>query len=151
MNKYIKEYIELRKEEIVEEERLKKFGLLEKLKLGKMEYSGDFPDDPKDSFPYYDISRNDCYRYNLGEVSEEDYAELLKYIPADNNPEVPQKKKSGWYTFALVLLSIGCLIGVIGGMVMEDIWYTIGIVIGVLIFFSQIILLCKIEYNTREV
>ena len=77
MNKYIKEYIELRKEEIVEEERLKKFGLLEKLKLGKMEYSGDFPDDPKDSFPYYDISRNDCYRYNLGEVSEEDYAELL--------------------------------------------------------------------------
>ena len=156
MNKYIEEYITRRKEEIAEEERLakqaQKDGLVEKLKLGKREYQSDFPEESETDFPYYDSVRNEYYRCNIGEVSDEDYLELLKYVPADDKPkEAPKKSMSGWHTFAVIMMILGCLAGAIEGL-LEDgsIIVAIGIVLGVLIFFSQIILLCKIEYNTRD-
>lgn len=154
MNKYVEEYIAKRKDEIAEDARLakegEKAGVLEKLHLGEREYHKDFPNEPEDNFPQYDSYRNQYFRYNLGEVSDEDYAELLKYVPAETKPEVESNKKmSGWYTFAIVLMILGCIGGVIVGFSSGDIHTAVVSVLGSLIFFSQIILLCKIEFNTQ--
>ena len=155
MNKYVEEYISRRKQEIVEEEMMakdaEKEGVLNKLKLGEREYRDQFPDEPDDNFPYYDSSRFMYYRYNAGEISDEDYAELLKYLPSYDKPVVESDKKmSGWYTFAIIMMIMGCIGGIIGGVAAESGWLAIGSVLGTLIFFSQIILLCRIEYNTRS-
>ena len=155
MNKYIEEYISQRKREILEEEQLakqaEKEDILEKLHLGDREYQSDFPDEPENNFPCYDSVRNEYYRYYLGEVSDDDYLELLKYIPKEDKPKVTSSKKmSGWYTFAIVMLILCCSGTLIGGIVEEYPFLTIiAAILGSLIFFSQIILLCKIEYNTR--
>lgn len=155
MNKYIEEYISQRKQEIAEDNRLAKEAerevVLDKLHLGKREYHKDFPDETEENFPCYDSERNEYFRYNLGEVSDEDYTELLKYLPKENKPKKMNNKKiSGWYTFAIIMLILCCLGALIGGIAEEyPLLNIIAGVLGSLIFFSQIILLCKIEYNTR--
>ena len=155
MNKYIEEYISSRKKEIAEDKRLAKEAereiVLDKLHLGKREYHKDFPNEIEENFPCYDSDRNEYFRYNLGEVSDEDYAELLKYLPKEDKPKkTSNKKMSGWYTFAIVMMFICCLGAFIGGIVEKyPLLSIIQAILGSLIFFSQIILLCKIDYNTR--
>ena len=155
MNKYIEEYISKRKKEIVEEEKMakdaEKAGIIDKLNLGEREYHDQFPDEPVENFPFFDSSRIMPYRYNAGEISDEDYAELLKYLPLNDKPVVKSDKKmSSWYTFAIIMMILGCFGGIIGGTAAESGWLAIGSVLGTVIFFSQIILLCRIEYNTRS-
>lgn len=85
MNKYIEDYIKQRKLEIAEEERLakesEKEDVLSKLHIGAKEYYKDFPNEPADNFPFYDSALQQHYRYNLGDVTDDEYAELLKYVP----------------------------------------------------------------------
>jgi lipopolysaccharide export LptBFGC system permease protein LptF len=154
MNKYIEEYISQRKKELVEDEQLAKQAekeeILEKLHLGKREYFNEFPDEPENNFPCYDSEKNEYFRYNMGEVSDNDYIELLKYLPKEDKPKKKNDKKmSGWYTFAIVMMILCCIGGVIGALSSEEYPVAIMSVLGSIIFFSQIILLCKIEYNTR--
>ena len=156
MNKYIEDYIKQRKLEIAEEERLAKESekeeVLFKLHIGAKEYYKDFLNEPADNFPFYDSAQQKHYRYNLGDVTDDEYAELLKYIPSENKPKVDTNKKmSGWYTFSIIMVILGCIGGfIIGIMDKFNILYVIFSVLVSLIFFSQIILLCKIEYNTQS-
>ena len=165
MNKYIEEYITRRKVEIAKEEQEKMASLINNLRLGKKEFHKDFPNEPEKSFPYFYSSAAFKYRYNIGEVSDEDYAELLKYVPENNTPIVPYKKMNKWYFFAIITLILGCIGGIILAFVGDDLafssiggvliesdggnGYVISLILSALMFLSQIILLCKIEYNTR--
>ncbi len=154
MNKYIEEYISQRKQEIVEDDLLAKQAekeeILSKLHIGKREYHKDFPNESEDNFPCYDSVKNQYFRYNIGEVSDDDYIELLKYLPEEDKPKKKNNKQmSGWYTFAIIMMILCCIGGAICGFTEKYIWIALASILGSLIFFSQIILLCKIEYNTR--
>ena len=155
MNKYIEDYIAQRKKELAEEKlrtnEAEKAGLLDRLQIGKREYRDDFPNEAFDNFPYYDNLKGKHYRYNVGEVSDEDYAELLKYVPSKDIPSVNSANKiGGWYTFGVIMMIIGCIGGIVVGSETESAVVAICIIIGVLAFFSQIVLLSKIEFNTRS-
>ena len=155
MNKYIEDYIAQRKKEMAEDQQRKyeaeKAGLLYRLQIGKREYRDDFPNEAFDNFPYYDNLKGKHYRYNVGDVSDEDYAELLKYVPQKDNPIVNSANKiGGWYTFGVIMIIIGCLGGIVVAIETESAVAAICTIIGVLAFFSQIVLLSKIEYNTRS-
>ena len=151
MNKYIQDYISKKKKENKEDEKMSLAEVLNKLQIGKKEYLGDFEGAPTMDFPFFDMEKNDYYRYNVGEVSDEEYEELLKYVPDEVNPNgINKGKMSFWYWFAIILMAVG----VIGGIVVASEWHGeaagIGIIIGSMVFFSQIILLSRIEYNTRK-
>lgn len=150
MNKYVEEYIAKRKEEIVKEEKIERLRLFAKLRIGEKEYLKDFPGESWENFPNYDDYALDRFRYNAGEITDEEYNELLKYAPKNSAiPEVT-KHKSGWYVFSIIMMVLGCLGGLIAGLAEENAIIAIVSILGVLIFFSTIILLCKIEYNTRS-
>lgn len=148
MNKYVEEYIAKRKAEIEREEKSERMKMISMLQIGKREDQRDFPDENLENFPCYDYSTYSRFRYNAGEISDEDYNELLKYVP--QNQDFNRKKMSGWYIFAIIMVIIGCIGSVLVGGETNSV--TTGIIsgLGVIIFFSQIILLCKIEYNTRS-
>lgn len=150
MNKYIQEYISKQKKQNHEDNKMYLSDVLNKLQIGKKEYLSEFEGAPTVDFPYYDVDKDDYYRYNVGEVSDEEYEELLKYVPEDAKPDgIVRGKMSFWYGFAIVLM----VVCVIGGIIIasnEDAGLGIGIIIGSMVFFSQIILLARIEYNTRK-
>ena len=152
MNEMIQNYIDKRKEEIALEHEREKHQLLENLSIGNKIYS----DSNKRTleFPlYYEYDLNNkAYRIDAADnLSEEDYAELLKYVPKKDKPKTESKEEmSGWYYFAIIMMFIGCIGGIALGVKNKDAVVAIASVLGVLIFFSQIILLCKIEYNTRS-
>ena len=149
MNRYVEDYIARRKDEIVKEKEKERMKLLAKLRVGEKEYWKSFPSESMENFPFYDDNL-DRYRYNAGEITDEDYNELLKYAPQNSaTPEVT-KHMSGWYVFSIIMMILGCLGGLIAGVAAEDAIIAIVSILGVLIFFSTIILLCKIEYNTRS-
>lgn len=106
MNKYIEEYISKRKQEIAEEElkakQKKKATLLKDLNIGVIEYRTDFPNEPAENFPNWDSLNAKYYRNNIGEITDEEYSELLKYVPDKSKDE-----KSGWHTFATVKIILG--------------------------------------------
>lgn len=151
MNKYIEEYISKKVEESHENQKMPLADILNKLQIGERVYLGDCEGAPTMDFPFYDMGRNDYYRYSIGEVTDEEYEELLKYVPDDTKLKVTAKgKMSFWYWFAIVLM----VVGVIGGIAVASERHGeaagIGIIIGSMVFFSQIILLSRIEYNTRK-
>ena len=98
MNKYIEEYIKQRKNEIAEDERLtkeaEKAEVLSKLHVGVKEYYKDFPNEPADNFPFYDSAQQQHYRYNIGDVTDEEYAELLKYVPPAQKSKTNNKAEN---------------------------------------------------------
>lgn len=152
MNKYIEEYISMQKKQNHEDSKMSIADVLNKLKIGKKEYLSEFEGAPTMDFPFYDMEKNDYYRYNVGEVSDEEYEELLKYLPDDSKSNGASKgKMSFWYWFAIVLM----VVGVIGGIAVASERHGeaagIGIIVGSMVFFSQIILLSRIEYNTRKI
>lgn len=102
-----------------------------------------------ENFPFYDDNALDRYRYNAGIITDEDYNELLKYAPQNSATPKVTKQMSGWYVFSIIMMILGCLGGLIAGFAAENAIIAIVSILVVLIFFSTIILLCKIEYNTR--
>ncbi len=77
MNEHITSFVEKRKAEIKKEKEAQ----LIKLGIGKREYS----DKPtvSDDYPYYDSEKSKPYRLNLGEFTDEEYEEALKYAPKE--------------------------------------------------------------------
>ena len=150
MNKYVEEYIAKRKVEVENEKRLEIEKLSTRLQLGEKEFRKDFPNEDIENFPYYDAGSMSHYRYNAGEISDEEYAELLKYAPKNVASLNVTKKMSGWYVFAIIMMIIGCIGSIFVGVGTRSVMTGIASALGVIIFFSQIILLCKIEYNTRS-
>ena len=128
---------------------MKKVKLVSRLHIGEKEFRKDFPNENINNFPLYDHANKGYYRYNAGMISDEEYDELQKCAPKWE--KVPKKKNiSGWYIFAIILIVLGCFGGVFVGVESGNMLIAICVVLGVLVFFSQIILLSKIEYNTRE-
>ena len=161
MNKYIGDYISRRKVEMENLRQIEQSGLWNTLHLGECEFSNDFPNEPKENFPYYDISLGKYYRYNPGVVTDEDYVELLKYVPNNHSKhdnDEPHRlnkphKLSGWYSFSIVVTIITAFV-MLFGLVVDDsgIVFAIGggVFIYMLFFMLPIIcLLAKIEYNQR--
>ena len=150
MNKYVEEYIAKRKVEIEKEKKVERMKLLAKLHIGEKEYLKDFPGENWENFPEYDDTTFNHFRYNAGEITDEEYKELQKYAPQKSTEPEATKRMSGWYVFSIIMMILGCLGGLIIGLSEENAIIAIVSILGVLIFFSQIILLCKIEYNTRS-
>ena len=151
MNKYIQDYISKKKKENKEDEKMSLAEVLNKLQIGKKEYLGDCDGAPTMDFPFFDMEKNDYYRYNVGEVSDEEYEELLKYVPDEVNPNGTNKgKMSFWYWCAIILMAVGIIGGIVVASERHGEAAGIGIIIGSMVFFSQIILLSRIEYNTRK-
>ena len=151
MNKYIQDYISKKKKENKEDEKMSLAEVLNKLQIGKKEYLSDCEGAPTMDFPFFDMEKNDYYRYNVGEVSDEEYEELLKYVPDEVNPNSTNKgKMSFWYWFAIILMAVGVIGGIVVASERHGEASGIGIIIGSMVFFSQIILLSRIEYNTRK-
>ncbi len=153
MNKYIEEYITRRKNEIEKLEQIEKVGLLNKLQIGEREYRDDYPDEPYENFPFFDSSLQKRYRLNAGEISKEDYTELLKYVPKGKKPvsKIVQLK-SGWYIFAIVITIISAIVMLIGLNDDSGVVFIVGAsVFGYMMFFMLpiICLLVNIEYNQR--
>ncbi len=152
MNKYIEEYISNQKKQNQEDKKMTVAEVLNNLKIGKKEYLKDFDGSPNMDFPFYDMEKNDYYRYNVGEMTDEEFEELLKYVPEDS---VPSKNTNGkmsfWYWFAIVLMFVGIISGIaVASSERDGVIGGIGIIVGSMVFFSQIILLSRIEYNTRK-
>lgn len=140
MNKYIEEYIGARAFE-------NKDGILNKFQIGEKEFNKK-PKEGDKAYPFFDSSQKLYYRYKIDELEYDDYKELLKWIPSEKK----EKKISGWYYFAIALIMIGivgALITVLAGG-KEYAITAISMVVGILTLCSQIILLSKIEYNTRK-
>jgi len=113
MNKYIEDYIKQRKLEIAEEERLakesEKENVLSKLHIGAKEYYKDFPNEPADNFPFYDSALQQHYRYNLGDVTDDEYAELLKYVPLAKKGKTNNKAEDLLNIASSVILYAGVI------------------------------------------
>ena len=155
MNKYIEEYIAQRKKEIEKEKQItrnsERADIFKKLGIGR-EYYDDHSNEPASNFPYWDDSVGGYYRYNFDpeDISDEEFEELLKYIPNDEVEDTHSSTKmSFWYYFALMMVFIGCVSGVYVGSKVDSFTLTIGIIYGTLVLSAIIILLSKIEYNTR--
>ena len=153
MNKYIEEYISRRKKEIEKLEQIEQAGLLNKLQIGEREYRDDYPDEPYDNFPFFDSSLQKRYRLNVGEISKEDYIELLKYVPKrEKTVSKTVQLKSRWYIFAIVITIIAAIVMLIGLSDDSGVVFIIGAsVFGYMLFFMLpiICLLVDIEYNQR--
>ncbi|MBP5136605.1 MAG: hypothetical protein ILP23_04685 [Paludibacteraceae bacterium] len=155
MNEYIEEYIETRKKELAAEALDEKQKLIKKLfkNQGEKEFKEENPEAYSRDYPLYDATVKKWYRLSIGDISDEDYAELLKWMPkTDNTPTEPKRKSiSGWYYFAIIFIIIGLIGSFFAIAVGRDAGIIAGLSIGisVLILCSQIILLCKIERNTR--
>lgn len=158
MNKYVEKFIERRKKEMQIEKEQKKLDVLETIWTGMTERVYSKEKKVTGEFPLFDPKKEKAYRLKykdgIEEISDEDYEELLKFIPTDNkNTQIVKERISGWYTFAMILIAIGCLAGavIIGESKSSDESVS-GLlsILGSLIIASQIILLCQIEYNTRN-
>lgn len=153
MNKKIEEYIQKRKEELASEKEQEKINLLFQLGLAKVrrEYQRNHPGEPLAAFPYQNAN-GAHYRIvgNCEEISDEEYQELLKYAPQEKKEK---KKISGWYLYGQIMMILGGLGGLIMAAAADDGSQAIagiGLILGSITLFSQIILLAKIEYNTRK-
>jgi len=154
MNEKIQNYLNNRKKEIALEHEKEKHQLLEKLKLGERVYS----DSPIQTleYPLFDNgmdSKQKAYKIDSAQdLTEEEYNELLKHVPDNIKPtKYTLTGISLWYYFSIILM----IAGIIGGIILasdrhDQVVAGVSLIISSVIFFSQIILLARIEYNTRK-
>ncbi len=110
MNKYVQEY--LAKKDAQRKEDLKKQALkiMNNLRIGEREYP-ESQDYDRIDFPYWDTDKKIHYRYNAGEITEEEFKKLVQ--ESSNEPQYVEPKhiekaeRSNWYTFATVMMVIG--------------------------------------------
>lgn len=107
MNEYVQKYLEKREAQRKEELKKQALKIMNKLKIGEKEYpEGSDPDLVE--YPYWDLDKGKRYRYNAGELSEEEI-KLILQDHADESKLVEKAERSGWYTFATVMMVIGGL------------------------------------------
>lgn len=152
MNEAIQSYIEKRKVEIPIEHEREKQQLLEKLKIGKRVFSGKSTASLEYPLLIQDTYDQKSYKIDVAEgFTDEDYEELLKYVPNKDKEIKSEGGKSFWYFFGIILMLVGIVAGVyLAGTNPYERLTGVAISIGSMVFFSQMILLAKIEYNTRE-
>lgn len=122
MNEYIEKYIERRKKEIEEEKKERINQIAQKEKIGKHD----------------EVTDN----YLIGDVTDEEWEELQKYLPKDD-------KISGWYYLGIILICV-CVIISFWLLSEDQVIAGISLTLGSLLTSSTIILLSKIELNTRK-
>ncbi|MBP5516455.1 MAG: hypothetical protein J6X86_05845 [Bacteroidales bacterium] len=125
MNEYIKNYIEERKRKISESNeqdfKEKVVRLATELEIGEKEYTEE-SGFACEGYPYYDGEKRRYYRYNLGDVTKEEYEQLLEYAPK-KKATVKRAELSKWYVFAMVVLItniIGLFVVVIAALASQD-------------------------------
>ena len=119
MNKYIEEYLEKkaaeRRAEQQREAQEKIMKMAQQLKIGEREYNEDEIVGTSESYPHWDRQEKCAFRYNVGDVTVEDY-EALAALFRKEEVKVKPAERSGWYTFAVIMIVIGGL-GVLSAFV----------------------------------
>lgn len=103
MNKYVQEFLE--KKDAQKKEELKKQALkiMNELRIGEREYPENSDFNLFD-YPYWDADKGKYYRYNAGDISEEEFKMLVQ-----ESKFIEKAERSGWYGFATAMMIIGGL------------------------------------------
>lgn len=99
MNEYVQKYLEKRNEQKKEAIQKQLYKVINNLRIGEKEYPENSDYNSSD-YPYWDVEKGKHYRYNAGEVTEEELNMLVQ--DAAEEPE-----KSSWYNFAIVMMVLG--------------------------------------------
>ena len=107
MNKYVQEYLEKKDAQKKDELKKQMFKLMNNLRIGEREYPEN-SDYERDDYPYWDTDKLKYYRYNAGDISEEEFKILVQ--ESNDEPKFFEKAEmSGWYGFATAMMIIGGL------------------------------------------
>lgn len=107
MNKFVQEYLEKKDAQKKEELKKQMFKVTNYLRIGEREYPEN-SDYERDDYPYWDTEKGKYYRYNVGDISEEDIKMLVQEF--NDEPKFVEKaEKSNWYGFATAMMIIGGL------------------------------------------
>lgn len=106
MNEHIQKYLEKRNAEKREEQRKQVLKLCNDLRIGEREY----PEGSEytETYPYWDADKGKYYRYNIGEITDEEF-NLLMEGRKDEPKYVEEPERSGWYAFSIVMIILGGL------------------------------------------
>lgn len=107
MNEFIQKYLEKRNAEKKEEQRKQVIKLSNELRIGEKEYPEN-SDYDRGVYPYWDADKGKYYRYNVGEITDEEYAMMME-DRADEPKYVEEPERSGWHTFATAMIVLGGL------------------------------------------
>jgi hypothetical protein len=95
MNKFVQEYLEKKDAQKKEELKKQMFKVTNYLRIGKREYPEN-SDYERDDYPYWDTEKGKYYRYNVGDISEEEIKMLVQEF--NDEPKFVEKaEKSNWY------------------------------------------------------
>ena len=117
MNKYVQEYLEKKNAQKKEELKKQALKIMNNLRIGEREYPENSDYDRND-YPYWDTDKGKYYRYNAGDISEEDIEMLVQESndepklvenAARSNKLVENAARSNWYGFATAMIIIGGL------------------------------------------
>ncbi len=107
MNVYVQKYLEKKNANRKEDLMKQAFKVMNDLRIGEKEYPEN-SEYNRDDYPYWDSEKKKYYRYNAGEMSEEELNILL--LDSDKEPKFVEKAaKSNWYIFATVMMILGGL------------------------------------------
>lgn len=107
MNVYVQKYLEKKNANRKEDLMKQAFKVMNDLRIGEKEYPEN-SEYNRDDYPYWDSEKKKYYRYNAGEMSEEELNILL--LDFDKEPKFVEKAaKSNWYIFATVMMILGGL------------------------------------------
>lgn len=107
MNKFVQEYLEKKDAQKKEELKKQMFKVTNYLRIGEREYPEN-SDYERDDYPYWDTEKGKYYRYNVGDISEEEIKMLVQEF--NDEPKFVEKaEKSNWYGFATAMMIIGGL------------------------------------------
>lgn len=107
MNLYVQKYLEKKNANRKEDLMKQAFKVMNDLRIGEKEYPEN-SEYNRDDYPYWDSEKKKYYRYNAGEMSEEELNILL--LDSDKEPKFVEKAaKSNWYIFATVMMILGGL------------------------------------------
>ena len=138
MDERLKSYIN-------DQKKKQKSNILKQIGLVEKQYFTS--NDNKNDYPLYDYKEKNWYKEDVIDISDEDYAELLKWLPKNIKTEI---KKSGWYTYSIILLilNISFVLILMTASIEEGEWIYFGIGVGGFIMFS---LLCGIVQLLSEI
>lgn len=109
MNEYVQEFLAKIDVERQNDRQRQLQKIATKLKIGERVYS---PQDfNMNDYPYWDSEKRKYYRYDVGNVSEEEFNLLMKNVPDTIQLSTLKKevKRSNWYSFATVMMVLGGL------------------------------------------
>ena len=102
MNEYIQKYLEKRNVEKKEEQQKQVLKLINNLRIGEREYPEN-SEYNRDDYPFWDADKGKYYRYNIGEITDEEF-NLLMEGKKDEPKYVEAPERSSWYSFATVMI-----------------------------------------------